>query len=147
MEGIYFIVCRLESEKSMEYLNLLQLYGLEISLAGTCALSYRQMIHIAHLFPLSHFLRLSNISILASKLRGWKNSNQRSNNLENAQLSPGHSGSYLNAYIGVYLPNGSDRRTNRYIYFNANRNHFSSSYARLKNHTFLLEVKSNRALK
>ena len=31
----------LESEKSIEYFNLLQLYGLEISLAGTCALSYR----------------------------------------------------------------------------------------------------------
>ena len=33
-------------KKSMEYLNLLQLYGLEISLAGTCVLSYRQT-HIA----------------------------------------------------------------------------------------------------
>ena len=40
--GGYTLVSRLESEKSMEYLNLLQLYGLEISLAGTCALSYRQ---------------------------------------------------------------------------------------------------------
>ena len=40
--GVYTLVSRLESEKSMEYLNLLQLYGLEISLAGTCALSYRQ---------------------------------------------------------------------------------------------------------
>ena len=40
--GGYNLVCRLESEKSMKYLNLLQLYGLEISLAGTCALSYRQ---------------------------------------------------------------------------------------------------------
>ena len=39
-EGIYTLVSRLESEKSMEYLN--QLFGLEISLAGTCALSYRQ---------------------------------------------------------------------------------------------------------
>ena len=36
------LVSRLESEKSMDYLNLLQLYGLEISLAGNCALSYRQ---------------------------------------------------------------------------------------------------------
>ena len=40
--GGYTLVSRLESEKSMEYLNLLQLYGLEIRLAGTCALSYRQ---------------------------------------------------------------------------------------------------------
>ena len=40
--GGYTLVSRLESEKSMEYLNLLQLYGLEISLVGTCALSYRQ---------------------------------------------------------------------------------------------------------
>ena len=40
--GGYTLVSRLESEKSMEYLNLLQLYVLEISLAGTCALSYRQ---------------------------------------------------------------------------------------------------------
>ena len=29
-------------KKSMEYLNLLQLYGLEISLDGTCVLSYRK---------------------------------------------------------------------------------------------------------
>ena len=47
--GGYTLVSRLESEKSMEYLNLLQLYGLEISLAGTCALSYRQT-HIYHTF-------------------------------------------------------------------------------------------------
>ena len=73
-------------------------------------------------FPLNHFLWLSNISILASKSRGWKDSNQKSNNPENAQLTPGHSGSYLNAYICVYLPNGSGRRTNIYISFNANRN-------------------------
>ena len=137
--GGYTLVSRVES---MEYLNLLQLYGLEISLAGTCA-----NIHISHLFPLNHFLRLSNISILASKSRGWKDSNQRSNNPENAQLTPGHSGAYLNAYISVYFPNVSGRRTNRYISFNANRNHLSPSYARRKNHTFLLEIKSNHALK
>ena len=83
----------------------------------------------------------------ASKSRGWKDSYQRSNNPENAQLTPGHSGSYLNAYISVYLPNGSGRRTNGYISFNANRNHLSPSYARLKNHTFLIEIKSNHALK
>ena len=41
--GGYTLVSGLKSKKkSMEYLNLLQLYGLEISLAGTCALSYRQ---------------------------------------------------------------------------------------------------------
>ena len=40
--GGHTLVSRLESETCMEYLNLLQLYGLEISLAGTCALSYRQ---------------------------------------------------------------------------------------------------------
>ena len=33
--GGYTLVSRLESEKSMEYLNLLHLYGLDISLAGT----------------------------------------------------------------------------------------------------------------
>ena len=101
-------------------------------------------IHIAHLFPLNHFLRLSNISILASKSRGWKDSNQRSNTPENVQLTPGHSRSYLNAYISVYLPTGSGRRTNRYIFFSANRNHLSPSYARLKNHTFLLTMLYNR---
>ena len=62
-------------------------------------------------------------------------------------MTLGHSGSYLNAYISVYLPNGSGRRTNMFISFNANRNHLPPSYARLKNHTFLLEIKSNHALK
>ena len=62
--------------------------------------------------------------ILASKSRGWKESTSRTNNPENAQLTPDHGGSYLNAYISVYLPNGSGRRTDWYISFDANRNHF-----------------------
>ena len=47
--GRYTLVRRLESEKKYGYLNLLQLYGLEVSLAGTCALSYRQR-YIYHTF-------------------------------------------------------------------------------------------------
>ena len=39
----------------MECLNLLQLYGLEISLAGTCALSYRQRYTQLQKKPISHF--------------------------------------------------------------------------------------------
>ena len=42
MEGDIIKSVDWKVKKSMEYLNLLQLYGLEISLSGTCALSYRQ---------------------------------------------------------------------------------------------------------
>ena len=53
--------------------------------------------------------------ILASKSRGWKESTSRTNNPENAQLTPDHGGSYLNAYISVYLPNVANERIGTFL--------------------------------